>query len=85
MVLTGIWGSDANNVWVVGWGVGPILWKWDGKIMKWDGSAWHNQGSRTTTALSDVWGSDANDVWAVGSYGKILRSSFRLFLPAVVR
>ena len=32
----------------------------------WDGLAWTNSATPTTSKLSGVWGSSSNDVWAVG-------------------
>lgn len=61
--LQAAWGSDANNIWVVG----------DrGTILKWNGGSWSPQISGTTQHLRGVWGSDANNVWAVGDGGVIL-------------
>ena len=59
-----LWGSDARNVWSVGWG---------GTILKWNGSAWSPQSSGTAEHLVGVWGSDASNVWAVGFNGTILK------------
>jgi hypothetical protein len=63
--LNGIWGVDANNVWVVS----------DNRetILKWDGSSWQHQSSGTVNGLSGVWGVDANNVWTVGGAGTILK------------
>ena len=55
--LNDAWGTDANNVWAVGW---------NGTILKWNGSVWSPQSSGTTDILHSVWGTDANNVWAVG-------------------
>ena len=62
--LTSVWGSDASNVWVVGY---------DGTLLKWNGSAWAKQYSGTTARLNSVWGRDVSNVWAVGSSGTILK------------
>lgn len=62
--LDGVWGLDAQNVWMVGN---------QGTILKWDGSSWQRQESNTTQTLSAVWGSSATDVWAVGTSGTVLR------------
>ncbi len=61
--LHGIWGSGANDVWVVGHA---------GTVLHWNGSAWSGVTSGTTADLSSTWGSRANDVWAVGSPTEIL-------------
>ena len=61
--LNGIWGTDANNIWVVGD---------SGTLLKWNGAAWTAQTSGTVSKLYDVWGSDANNFWAVGLAGTIL-------------
>lgn len=49
-----LWGSAADDVWLVGDG---------GLMMHWDGAAWAH--CVTSPYLSAVWGS-ATDVWAVG-------------------
>lgn len=54
-----VWGTSANDIWVVG-SSGPIL--------RWDGSAWSTVPSPDDRAFLDaVWGSGPNDVWAVGA------------------
>ena len=59
---TGIWGSDANNIWVIG-----SL----GNIFKWDGTAWAAQSSGPTQAQG-IWGVDrSNNVWIVGTDSRL--------------
>jgi hypothetical protein len=62
--LNGIWGSSAENVFVVG----------DyGTILHYDGHSWTlTSDNDTDYSLDDVWGSRAQDVFVVGSYGTIL-------------
>lgn len=65
VVLEGIWGSSANDVWAVG-DKGTI------RRMKKGALRWEIVTSPTTEPLHAVWGSGANDVWAVGDSGTIL-------------
>jgi hypothetical protein len=62
--LNAIWGSAANEVWLVGG---------SGLIRRWDGAAWTTLASGSTVNLFGVWGSSATDLWAVGAGGTILR------------
>jgi len=62
-LLTGIWGSGADDVWAVGR---------MGRILHWNGSDWQTVPSPTTDNLLAVWGSAADDIWAVGWNGLIL-------------
>jgi hypothetical protein len=61
--LYGIWGSAANDVFIVGA---------NGAILHYSGGTYHMMPSGTTNDLSGVWGSSGSDVFAVGSGGKIL-------------
>lgn len=61
--LKGVWGLNADDVWVVGSG---------GTIGRWQGCAWGAQDSGTRTDLKAVWGADPNNVLAVGAAGTIL-------------
>lgn len=59
--LTGVWGTDASNVWVVGD---------EGRIMYFNGN-WSDPvivGAGAGVNLTDIWGSSATDIWAVGNY-----------------
>lgn len=62
VALSGVWGSDANNVW------GGAA----GTLVKCDGTTWRVQASGTPNTLNGIWGSAANNVWTVGSSGTIL-------------
>ena len=44
--LSGVWGTDAQNVWAVGDG---------GALLHWDGSNWTTQSSGTVNYLTGVW------------------------------
>lgn len=57
--LTGIWGSDSNNVIAAGRGI----------VMQFDGKRWKRQNPGTYHYITDVWGSDADNVFAVGKHG----------------
>jgi len=58
--LTGVWGSSANDVFVVG-----------DRILHYDGTAWTEMASPASDWLNGVWGSSANDVFAVSRHGLI--------------
>jgi len=63
-----IWGSSANDVYIVG-ETGTILRSTNG------GTTWTPQTSGTTETLHAVWGSSANDVYISGALGTILHST----------
>lgn len=68
--LLGIWGSGANDVWIVGVTNGqPGVFPSSRAILHYDGSTW----SRTepSAALVGLWGSGSTDVWAVGDLGQV--------------
>ncbi|MBN2272123.1 MAG: hypothetical protein JXN61_16030 [Sedimentisphaerales bacterium] len=62
--LTGISGTSAQNVYMVGVG---------GRIIHFDGSEWSEMDSGTTNLLHGVWVSETGTVFAVGLNGTILR------------
>ena len=62
--LRAIHGRTATDVFAVGDG---------GTIVRWDGSAWHEESSGFGEGLMDVWASPEGDVFAVGARGSILR------------
>lgn len=62
--LRGIWGSAADDVFVVGI---------SGRIKHFDGTTWRNMTSGTTEHLyGGVWGTSRSNVFAVGDRGTIL-------------
>jgi len=63
--LRGLWGSSANDVWVVGD---------NGTIRHFDANATEAEIVESTTRsnLNAVWGSGPNDIWVVGDSGTIL-------------
>jgi hypothetical protein len=61
--LYAIWGAAEDDVWAVGAG---------GLILHYDGTAWAEKTSPTTSALYDVWAGAANDAWAVGGSHALL-------------
>lgn len=63
-VLTAVWGSSANDVYVVGTS-GTILHSSDG-------TTFTAEPSGVTFNLNGVGGSGPNDVYAVGDHGTIL-------------
>jgi hypothetical protein len=58
-----LWGSAANDLWVVGSG---------GSAFRWNGSAWAAVDTGVDADLAAVWGSAADDVWSVGVGGALL-------------
>src|SRR5215813_9821793 len=62
-LLFRVWGSEASDVWAVGWA---------GTIVHWDGSTSTSVSSGTPITLFGVWGSGASDVWAVGWAGTMV-------------
>ena len=65
VILRGIWGSSASDVWTVG-GNGTI------RHFGPNASAWAIVDAPTRANLNAVWGSGPNDIWVVGDYGTIL-------------
>jgi hypothetical protein len=61
--LKSIWGTAEDDVWAVGAG---------GVILHYDGTAWTQQTSPTTSTLYDVWAGAADDAWAVGPSYQLL-------------
>ena len=61
--LLGIWGSSADDIFVVGA---------KGTILHYDGSGWTSMASGAGYDLHSVWGSSVRDVYAVGALGTIL-------------
>ncbi|HOX25143.1 MAG TPA: hypothetical protein PLL30_05245 [Candidatus Krumholzibacteria bacterium] len=62
----GVWGTDPDNVYVVGQ---------PGLIYHWNGDEWARQTSGTEVALTDVWGDGAGTVYITGHRGTVLRRS----------
>ncbi len=62
-ILRGVWGSDEDNVFAVGF---------DGTILHYDGHAWTRMRSPTARDLFAVWGNDRGDVYAAGEFGTLL-------------
>src|SRR5262245_52489478 len=60
--LYGVWGSAANDVWVVGAA---------GTILHFNGATFTPVASGVSATLFGVWGASASEVWAVGSNGMI--------------
>ncbi|MFL5322585.1 MAG: WD40/YVTN/BNR-like repeat-containing protein [Myxococcaceae bacterium] len=56
--LNGVYVADATHAWVVGA---------NGKIFRWDGSAWTSEQGCSTSTLRAVHGTGPTDVWAVGN------------------
>ena len=65
LLLEGIWGSSADDIWAVG-DQGTL------RRMKKGMKRWEIVASPTKEALHAVWGTAADDVWAVGDTGTIL-------------
>jgi hypothetical protein len=62
--LRGVWGTAADDVWVVGS---------FGTVLHWDGTAWASASSDTTAHLESVWCAARDACWAVGEMGTIIR------------
>ena len=78
-ILRGVWGSDVQNIWIVGGGQegpsGEIFAGYPGKILFYNGSSVVEsmvlpEGDQ---ALRSVWGAGKNDVFAVGDNGNVLK------------
>ena len=65
LLLEGIWGSSADDIWAVG-DQGTL------RRFKKGATRWEIVASPTKMPLHAVWGSAADDVWAVGDAGTIL-------------
>jgi hypothetical protein len=71
VMLTGIWGGSASDIWAIGYG---------GEAYHFDGTAWTAQNPPIPESGSDgfhpgpeaLWGSRASDIWAVGREGILL-------------
>ncbi len=78
IMMSGIWGTDENNVWVVGHSdeTKYQVWHWDGE--KWENHYLLFPGH--PYSLSGIYGFSENDVWAIGvdiqNYPNIIHRSF---------
>lgn len=63
--LYGVWGSGANDVWMVGD---------SGSIVRWNGSTLIDEATSSKEAFQAVWGSGPNNVWVVGNGGTLIYS-----------
>jgi len=62
--LVNVWGSSANDVYIVSTGE-------DGKILHYDGASWEYVGLNVNIpSIRGIWGSSANDVYAVATQNK---------------
>ncbi len=57
--LYGIWGSDANSIFVVGW---------EETVLHFDGVSWSGSEGSTYNAFFSIWGASSDMVIAVGVY-----------------
>ena len=62
--LYDVWGSSANDIFVVGQ---------PGIVLHYDGSGWRQMSVPTNVPLIEVWGRSSNEVYACGHRGVILR------------
>ncbi len=76
LLLEGIWGSSADDIWAVG-EQGTL------RRMKKGMTRWEIVPSPTKEGLHAVWGSAADDVWAVGDKGTILHFDGTSWKPSV--
>lgn len=72
--LFGLWGSAADDLWVVGGDVQrggpPILRHWDGDV--WTDAELPDLGEATPVVFFKVWGTAQDDVYVVGDQGVTL-------------
>ena len=61
-VINAIWGSSANDIFVVGH---------DGRVANYNGMVWNTGYSGTGSRLYDVWGSSGEDVYAVAELERV--------------
>jgi len=59
--LNGIWGTGANDVWIVG--APDLILHWEGVKLTRSSAHEPNTSSPTRKTLFGVWGSAANDIW----------------------
>lgn len=64
--LNGIWGSSANDVWIV---ASPDV------AIHWDGAKFTSTKLNTNQTLFGVWGTEASDVWAFSTGNVVWHSS----------
>ena len=76
VVLEGIWGSSADDIWAVGQ-KGTI------RRMRNSAARWEVIESPTQESLHGIWGSGPNDVWAVGDSGTILHWDGTTWTPSL--
>ncbi len=78
VVLHGIWGSSAADVWAVG-DHGTIRHIYPNDLR------WQVVDSPTTANLRAIWGTGPNDIWVVGDEGTILHYDGFDFKPATTQ
>ncbi len=73
--LYGVWGSGADDVWIVGGRPDGQAQPDDDLLLRWDGQTLTRVPLPTArgTALFKVWGASADDVWLVGEAGTVWR------------
>ncbi|MBN9160420.1 MAG: hypothetical protein BGO98_18075 [Myxococcales bacterium 68-20] len=73
--ITGMWGSSADDLWLVGDNSENVTWQlgWSmrGTRTAKGTFAWVELDTQASGVLEAVWGSSASDVWAVGDKGTI--------------
>ncbi|MBX3224752.1 MAG: hypothetical protein KF795_29820 [Labilithrix sp.] len=74
--VLGIWGSAANDVWLVADNSAEVTWQRSMSLHATpaageSGLAWTEVDTHSTVTLRAVWGSSKDDVWAVGDVGTI--------------
>jgi hypothetical protein len=68
--LSGIFGTSANDVWIVGEA---------GALLHYDGTGWTKVDSGVPASLSSVWASGPDDLWVAGESGALLRGNGQRF------
>lgn len=72
--VKGIWGSSADDVWLVGDNSDSVSWQLGYTkhgVRRGDELVWTEVDSQASVVLQAIWGSSAGDVWAVGDTGTI--------------
>jgi hypothetical protein len=61
--VNAIWGSGADDVWVVGWAADPVE---RALVLRRSSAGWQRWATGSRSGLLAVWGSAADDVWFAG-------------------
>ena len=73
--LNAVWSDGAGDAWAVGD---------NGRIVRWDGTAWTAETSPTTMRLTAIWGEGPDELWAAGEEGALLSWNGTEWIPTGV-